>query len=313
MDLSVRPGAQPQRPERSAEAPSAPSLLAYDRDHLNALLSQLAPLEQRLGLGASLPKSRLPQGVIGVEVPSDKLLDFARLLRDEAGFEMLTCVTAVDMVDHLQSLYHFRSLAHNWLLQVRVRLTAAHPEVDSLVSLYPSANWLEREQYDLLGVVYRGHPDLRRILLEDEFAGHPLLKSFASTPIVRHDPATTQVPGVRAVSGEQVRHQERIQNKRLGQGSLERIHPGMTTFGGAAVYLETGQGVVTPDEARQEQERQETREPARYLSTPPSKEEVPPSPQQPATSPGTPPPPPPPGPPSPSRLGESSGQGQSSH
>jgi NADH-quinone oxidoreductase subunit C len=308
VDLSVRPGAQPGQP---AEPPSAPSLLAYDRDHLNALLSQLGVLEQRLGLSAPLAKSRLPQGVIGVEVPSDKLLDFARLLRDEAGFEMLTCVTAVDMVDHLQSLYHFRSLAHNWLLQARVRLTTEHPEVDSLVSLYPSANWLEREQYDLLGVVYRGHPDLRRILLEDEFAGHPLLKSFASTPIVRHDPATTQVPAVRAISGEQVRRQERVQTKRLGQGTLERIHPGMTTFGGAAVYLETGQGVVTPGEARQEQERQEARAPARYLSAAPRKEETPPSTQAPATAPGT-PPPSLPNPPSPAETPPSPERGQPS-
>jgi hypothetical protein len=60
---------------------------------------------------------------------------------------------------------------------------------------------------------------------------------------VRHDRATTQAPAIQAVAGENLRHQERIQTKRLGQGSLERIHPGMTTFGGAAVYLETGQGV----------------------------------------------------------------------
>ena len=80
-------------------------------------------------------------------------------------------------------------------------------------------------------------------MLEDEFIGHPLLKSFTSTPIVRHDRATTQAPAVQAVAGEGLRHQERIQTKRLNQGSIERIHPGMTTFGGAAVYLETGQGV----------------------------------------------------------------------
>ena len=198
----------------------------------------------------TLPKSRLAQGMVSVDVPSEKLLETARLLRDTAGFEMLTCVTGVDMVDHIQSIYHFRSLANNWLLQVRVRLTGEHPEVDSLVSLYPSANWLEREQYDLLGIIYRGHPDLRRILLEDEFIGHPLLKSFSTTPMAYHDPATTQTPAVRAISGEGIRAQERVQTKRLGQGSLERIHPGMTTFGGAAVYLETGQGVEPQAQAR---------------------------------------------------------------
>jgi NADH/F420H2 dehydrogenase subunit C len=231
VDLSV---------QRSAE-PAPPSLRAYDREHINALLTQIANIEERIG--APLPKSRLSAGIVNIDIPPDKLVEVAGLLRDELGFDMLSCVTGVDMIDHLESIYHFRSLANDWLLQARVRLTAEHPEVDSLVSVYQSANWLEREQYDMFGIVYRGHPDLRRILLEDEFIGHPLLKSFNSTPIVRHDRATTQAPAIQAVAGENLRHQERIQTKRLGQGSLERIHPGMTTFGGAAVYLETGQGV----------------------------------------------------------------------
>ena len=231
MDLNVQRSNQP----------AGPSLRAYDRDHINALLTQLAQVDAQVG--ATLPKSRLSAGVVNIDVPSDKLVAVTRMLRDECGFDMLTCVTGVDMIDHIESIYHFRSVGQQWLVQARVKLTAEHPEVDSLVSLYPSANWLEREQYDMFGIIYRGHPDLRRILLEDEFIGHPLLKSFNSTPIVRHDRATTQAPAVQAVAGENLRHQERIQTKRLGQGDLERIHPGMTTFGGAAVYLETGQGV----------------------------------------------------------------------
>lgn len=249
MDLSVRGSAQP------AGQPSA-SLIAFDRDHINELLTELGALDQSLGV--TLPKSRLAAGMVNVDVPSDKLLSAISYLRDNVGFEMLTCVTAVDMVDHIQSIYHLRSIANNWLLQVRVRLTSEHPEVDSLVSLYASANWLEREQYDLVGVIYRGHPDLRRILLEDEFVGHPLLRSFRTTPMVRHDPATTQTPAVAAIAGENIRHQERIVTKRLNQGELERIHPGMTTLGGAAVYLKTGQGV----------EPQTEHTPGRYLSEP---------------------------------------------
>jgi NADH/F420H2 dehydrogenase subunit C len=205
------------------------------------LLAQLARLNEPLGV--TLPTTRLSAGIVNIDVPADKLVQAARLLRDDLGFDMLTCVTGVDMIDHLESIYHFRSMTQDWLLQVRVRLSAERPEVDSLVSLYLSANWLEREQYDMYGIVYLGHPDLRRILLEDEFIGHPLLKSFKTTPMVRHDPATTQAPAVQAVAGENLRHQERIQTKRLNQGTIERIHPGMTTLGGAAVYLETGQGV----------------------------------------------------------------------
>ena len=231
MDLSVQRSAQP----------SAPSLRAYDRDHIHALLQRLTALDERLG--APLVKTRLSAGIVNIDIPSDKLVEAARMLRDDLGFDMLTCVTGVDMIDHIESIYHFRALSQDWLLQARVRLTADHPEVDSLVSLYPSANWLEREQYDMYGIIYRGHPDLRRILLEDEFIGHPLLKSFNTTPMVRHDRATTQSPAVQAVAGENLRHQERIQTKRLNQGTIGRIHPGMTTLGGAAIYLETGQGV----------------------------------------------------------------------
>jgi NADH/F420H2 dehydrogenase subunit C len=218
-----------------------PSLVAYDADHMIEQLNALARLDD--GLGQSVPKRRMYGGAIGIEVPAERLLDVARILRDELGFEMLTCNSGVDLVDHFESIYHFRSLSHNWLLQVRVKLPNDAPEVDSLVSLYPSANWLERETYDMFGIVFRGHPDLRRILLDDEFFGFPMRKSFHPTPITVHDRATTQTDAVRAVAGEQQRNVETITPKHMGQGDQERLHPGKLTFGSAAVYLKTGQGV----------------------------------------------------------------------
>ena len=194
-------------------------------------------------LGHDVPKRRMSAGCVGIEVAQADLLQAARLLRDSLGFEMLTTISGVDLVDHIESIYHFRSVNRNWLLQVRVKLPKEKPEVDSLVSLYASANWLERECYDMVGIIYRGHPDLRRILLDDEFFGYPLLKSFHPTPLTVHDRATTQVDGVRALSGEQQRNVERVVAKRLGQGNEERLHPGTPTFGSNAVYLATGQGV----------------------------------------------------------------------
>jgi hypothetical protein len=156
---------------------------------------------------------------------------------------MLSCISGVDMIEHLESIYELRSISRNWLVQMRVKTPSDDPQIQSLVSVYSSANWLERETYDLFGIRFVGHPDLRRMLLEDDFEGHPLLKSFRTTPSVVHDRATTQVDAIRAVSGEQQRKQERVVLKRLGQGQQERIHPGMTTFGNEAVFLETGQGV----------------------------------------------------------------------
>lgn len=226
-------------------ASGRPSLEAYDTEHINALLSLLGQVDE--AAGQPVPKQRLPEGMVGIEVPGERLVDVARVLRDALGFDMLTCVSGVDMVDHIESVYHFRALNRNWLLQARVKLPSESPAVDSLVGLFPSANWLERECYDMVGINYRGHPDLRRILLDDEFNGYPLLKSFHPTPLTVHDRATTQVDAVRAIAGEQQRNVERIVSKNLGQGEEERVRPGKLTFGSAAVYMKTGQGVESPD------------------------------------------------------------------
>jgi NADH/F420H2 dehydrogenase subunit C len=243
VDLARRPVPEPV--PQSGQPAGRPSLTAFNRDHINELLSQLAALDTLVG--QPVPKTRMNGGAVGIELARERLLPAVQALRDQLGFNLLACVIGVDMIDHVQSLYHLRNLEQNWLVQLRVKLPLDDPAVDSLVSLYASANWLEREQYDLMGIVYRGHPDLRRILLDDEFVGYPLRKSFRPTPMTMHDRATTQVDAERAVSGEQQRRQERIVPKHFGQGDQERIHPGKPTFGSAAVYLETGQGLLPGD------------------------------------------------------------------
>jgi len=221
---------------------------ADDRDHIDALLAQLGQLDALVGV--AVPKTtRLGGGAVGVTVPAARLVDVARVLRDTLAFEVLTCVSGVDMVDHQEAIYHFRSLANNWLVQVRVQAPNDRPEVPSLVSLYASANWLEREVYDMSGITFAGHPDLRRILLDDDFEGYPMRRDFRPSPVTVHDRATTQVDGPRAVSGETTRHQERIAISRLGQGNLEHLHPGMSTFGDEAIFMQTGQGIGTDDNA----------------------------------------------------------------
>lgn len=234
---------------RLTEPAQPPSLLAFNRDHVNELVSALA---DRLAALTGQPAivQRMRGGIVGIEVPPASLLATARMLRDELGFELLSSVSGVDMGDHFDSVYHLRSLSKNWLLQLRVRLAADQTEVDSLVSIYPTANWLEREEYDLLGIVYAGHPDLRRIMLDDEFQGHPLRKSFRSTPPVVHDRATTQIGPEQAIAGEQQRNVERVVGKRLGQGQEERLHPGTPTFGDMAIFSRTGQGLLPGQDPR---------------------------------------------------------------
>jgi NADH:ubiquinone oxidoreductase subunit C len=225
-----------------------PSLLAFDRDHVETLASELTTRLPEI-VGQPISVTHMNGGILGLTLPPERLVAAARFLRDTLGFDMLTCVSGVDMGDHLDSIYHLRAISHNWLLQVRVSLPAAAPQVDSLMGLYPSANWLEREEYDLVGIVYLGHPDLRRILLDDDFQGHPLLKSFRSTPVVVHDRATTQVPPRQALTGEHQRNLETVVGKRLGQGQEERLHPGTPTFGDMAIFARTGQGVEPPAES----------------------------------------------------------------
>ncbi len=171
-------------------------------------------LQQRYG--NTLTRVASSCGELGYEVPADQLLDVCRSLRDEFGIEMLMDVCGVDYlgygevewntVDATESgfsrgvtrdaadsvpasdieagrrfaaVYHLQSISQN----LRLRLKAFAPDndapiVDSVVGIWNSANWFEREAFDLFGILFRGHPDLRRILTDYGFIGHPFRKDF---------------------------------------------------------------------------------------------------------------------------------------
>lgn len=202
------------------------------RDQNAALARDLAPIAQITG--QDVEPQTLKGDFLSLEVERTTLVAVCRFLRDQLGFDLLSCISGVDMQDHLESVYHLRSLTRGQLLQLKVRLDSEKPEVDSVVSVWPTANWLERETYDMFGIHYVGHPDLRRMLLDDDFEGHPLLKSFQTVPAVVKDRATTQVDPNRAVSARyQQKGVEKAVYKKVGQGQQERLHPGTPTFGHA--------------------------------------------------------------------------------
>ncbi len=120
-------------------------------------------------------------GVLVVE-PA-RVADVLRVLREDAGFDLLSDVSAVDWLprDPRYDLnYHLYSLSSDARLRVKVRLPDEdHPRVPSVVDVYPGAEWHEREVYDFFGIVFDGHPDLRRILMPDDWVGHPLRKDYA--------------------------------------------------------------------------------------------------------------------------------------
>jgi NADH-quinone oxidoreductase subunit C len=116
-------------------------------------------------------------------VSRDRLLELCRFLRDDAQmrFDMLVDVTAVDYlgrVPRFEVVYHLYSVPLNHRIRIKVALEESDPRLPSLVPIWAGANWLERETWDLYGIVFEGHPDLRRIYLYEEFQGHPLRKDY---------------------------------------------------------------------------------------------------------------------------------------
>ena len=126
-------------------------------------------------------------------VRRDAWIKVATFLRDDPATKMemfidLTCVDRFSAEPRFEVVYHLYSVAKNHRLRVKVVVGAEAPSVPSVVSLWPSANWMEREVWDLYGIRFRGHPDLRRILLYEEFEGHPLRKDYPKEkrqPLVR--------------------------------------------------------------------------------------------------------------------------------
>jgi len=116
-----------------------------------------------------------------IVVDSKHILDVIKTLYEEFNFKMLVDLTAVDWLNkrdkRFEVVYHLRNLDENKRIRVKIQVNE-NEEVDSITSIYKGANWLEREVYDMFGIKFKNHPNLERILLWDEFPGHPLRKDF---------------------------------------------------------------------------------------------------------------------------------------
>ena len=119
-------------------------------------------------------------GYEGYIVPLDNLLEFATSLRDEHGYDFLSSVTGVDYLpeNQMEVVYHIYRTTGGPGLEFKVQVPRDNPIVPSLVPIFPGADFQERETWDLLGIQFNGHPDLRRILMWEGFAGHPLRKDW---------------------------------------------------------------------------------------------------------------------------------------
>ncbi len=188
-----------------------------------------AAVEARLGDRVSRIQSSC--GELTLEVAADKLLEVCTALRDDASlrFEQLIDLCGIDYLDHGRAewktqsatgsgfsrgvermhgereaaparrfavVIHLLSVTHNWRVRVRAYCSEGEPPMaDSVVDIWPAANWFEREAFDLYGILFRGHPDLRRILTDYGFVGHPFRKDFplSGNVEVRYDPEKGRV------------------------------------------------------------------------------------------------------------------------
>jgi NADH dehydrogenase I D subunit len=169
-------------------------------------------------------RERFPNEVVTVDqyrgddsivIQPSSVLDVARFVRDDPqlGFDLLLDVTTVDYIgqdDRFEVVYHLFSTAHHHRLRMKARVPERDPAIDSVTPLWVGANWLERETYDMYGVQFRGHPDLRRIYLYDEFEGHPLRKDYPKEkrqPLIgpgskgNYEPRAAEIPHAERVEG----------------------------------------------------------------------------------------------------------------
>jgi NADH-quinone oxidoreductase subunit C len=164
-------------------------------------LESLAELAARIELRRpdDLVESRIERGELTLRVPLSALVGLVEFLKSDPACKMssLVDITAIDYPDRdarYDVVYHLLSMYQNQRIRLKVAVRDGEM-VPSITSVHPSANWFEREVFDMFGVLFSGHPDLRRILTDYGFRGHPLRKDFPTTGYteVRYDEARKRV------------------------------------------------------------------------------------------------------------------------
>jgi NADH-quinone oxidoreductase subunit C len=169
-------------------------------------------------------RERFPEAVVAThawrgdptaQVQPASIVEICTFLRDDPAlaFDLLVDVTAVDYlgsVPRFEVVYHLCSLARRHRLRLKARLPEEEPRIPSVVPVWRGADWLERETYDMYGIVFAGHPDLRRIYLYEQFRGHPLRKDY---PKEKRQPLI----GRGEVDESQARRQEERERERYGR------------------------------------------------------------------------------------------------
>lgn len=143
---------------------------------MSSLRERLPQLAEKYQGTADLTPAEFPILIIDRE----QLAPLMQELHDDAEMDMkhLSSLSGVDYVDYLEVVYHLYSYGRKHQMVVKVRLTPEDKKLPTVIPVWSTADWHERETYDFYGIIFEGHPNLTRILLAEDFPGHPLLKSF---------------------------------------------------------------------------------------------------------------------------------------
>jgi NADH-quinone oxidoreductase subunit C len=155
------------------------------------------------------------RGDVTVQLVPASLVEVCTFLRDDPAlaFDFLADITAVDYigaVPRFELVYHLSSLARHHRVRLKARVPEENPRIASLIPVWRGADWLERETFDMYGIQFDGHPDLRRIYLYPEFQGHPLRKDY---PKEKRQPLVT----TRDVAPEQAERTDARTHERYGR------------------------------------------------------------------------------------------------
>ena len=149
-------------PENLKEYATAAALEAFDSDALQG--------------------GKYDRGELTLEVAREKIVAVCRFLKENRGFARVSTITGVDRYPdepRFEVVYHLQAVEPSERLRLKCRVPSEDLAIDSVTEVWRGANWFERETFDLFGVNFRGHPDLRRIMLPDDWEGHPLRKDYS--------------------------------------------------------------------------------------------------------------------------------------
>jgi len=151
-------------PESLKERPTAAAVEAFD--------------------AAAVTSGKFDRGELTLEIAREKIASVCGFLKYDRGFVRLSTITGVDWYPEeprFEVVYHLHNVEGNERLRLKCRVPGNDPEIDSVTDVWRGANWFERETFDLFGVRFRNHPDLRRIMLPEDWEGHPLRKDYSVT------------------------------------------------------------------------------------------------------------------------------------